>query len=342
MTTKAMLAALAMCCTTAMACPESEKSTVQTVSNETKTECVLACDEAKVQTVADTKSDCTKTCDGTGAAVQTVANETKSDCAKACDGASVQTVADTKSDCSKSCDATGAAVQTVANESKGDCCGDCTTAPNCETKCEGTSVQTVAYGEGDCSKSCPLEAAFPVMLMKVGDETTQCSDNAAKMCDKTGKSMTYLVSGKEYNCSVEAKEAQYAAMKDMLASMTHVSFNVDGKHTECPVGAKIACESTGKAMKYQVGTLVFDDAGAAIQAAAMARAAIHQVKMTYEVAGEKMECSTKACDMAATCETKSVTYVVNDKKTGCEKTAEFNLVEAQLMAAIDGVRKSLS
>ncbi len=316
MTTKAMLAALAMCCTTAMGCPESEKSKVQTVSNETKTECVTTCDEAK--------SDCATACDG--AAVQTVSNE--GDCAKSCDGASVQTVAETKSDCAKACD--GAAVQTVSNE------GDCAKS------CDGAAVQTVAYGDGDCSKACPLEAAMPVMLMKVGNETTQCSVMAEKMCDKSGSTMTYVVNDKEYHCSVEAKEAHYAAMKDMLASMTHVSFNVGGKHTECPVGAKVACEGSGEAMNYQVGTVVFDCPAEAIQAAAMARAAISQVAMTYEVAGEKTDCSAKACDMASTCESKSVTYVVNDKKTECEKSAQFNLVEAQLMAAIDGVRKSMS
>lgn len=321
MTTKAMLAALAMCCTTAMADHCDTK----------KSDCATSCETAVVQTVSN-DSDCTKSCDG--AAVQTVSNETKGDCEKSCDGAAVQTVSN-DSDCAKSCD--GAAVQTVANESK----GDCSSAKSCDVS--GAAVQTVAYGDGEqCSKACPLEAAMPVMLMKVGNETTQCSVMAKDMCDKSGSKMSYVVNDKEYECSVMAKEAHHVAMKDMLASMTHVSFNVDGNHTECPVGAKIACKTSGEAMKYQVGTVVFDSAEEAIQAAAMARAAISQVAMSYEVAGEATHCSTAAEDMASTCSSKSVTYVVNDKKTECSKSAEFNLVEAQLMAAIDGVRKSMS
>lgn len=302
--TKMTLAALAMCCTTALgACPESEGKAdvqevqIQKVSNDTKSDCAVACDgKSAVQTVAnETKSDCTKSCDGSGAAVQQVSNETKSDCSKSCDGAA----------------------QSV--------------------------TQTVAYGGGDeCSKACPLETAMPVMLMKVGNEKTACTETASKMCDKTGATMSYVVNDAEFHCPVEAKEAHETAMVAYLDSLTHVSYSVGGECMECPVGAAMACEKSGEAMKYRVGPVVFDKAEDAVRAAAMARGMAQQVAMTYEVAGEATSCSMHANEMASTCESKNVAYVINGKTTECSKTAEYNLTEAKLMAAINGIRQSVS
>ena len=227
----------------------------------------------------------------------------------------------------------GAAMQKVSNETKGDCSKGC--------ELGGASVQKVSLDGAACSGVCPLEAAMPVMLMKVGNETTSCSMTAEKMCEKTGAKMAYVVNGAEYDCPVKAKAAQQQAMAAYLDSLTHVSYSVGGECMECPMSASMACEKSGQALKYRVGPMEFDDAADAVRAAAMARGMVQQVAMTYEVAGEKTGCSVQAGEMAAA-QSGSIVYVVNEKKTECSETAECNLTEAKVMAAIAGIRQAVS
>lgn len=321
---KLSAAAVAMCCAMAVAgpgaaCASKDASAcagqAKTVANEAKGDCPLSCDGAK------------------GAAMTSVSNEAKGDCARACESASLQKVAnEPKGECPLQCDgAKGAAVQSVAYAGP-----------------EGGACDKSACAEGEkdcaqaCNEPCKLECSAPAMTFKVGDETMACGETAKKVAAEHHGAVHYVVNGDEYSDEAEARAAHMAAMERYLDSLTHVSYSVGGEHLECPMSAASACEKTGAKMQYQVGPMVFDSADEAIKAAAMARGALQQVAMSYEVEGKATQCSMEAKTMAESCASKSMTYVVNGHKTECAETAKYMLTEAKVHAAVGAIQKLMS
>lgn len=332
---KVSLLALAAASAVAFGCPESEKAaaeaSVQLVANTTEPACEKVCEgEAKVSTVANEAKACdmAKACD-----LAKVCDE-----AKACDGsAKVTTVAaEPKGSCEAACPMMGgAAVQTVAlkadeKAAKTGPCAEkaCTDMAECEPKCKTECATT------------SLVSAMPVMMYQVGEKTMACSMTAeGNAC--SANPVKYVVNNVAYETKAEATAAHIAAMEAYLDSLTHVSYNVGGETMDCPVGAAKACEKAGKAMAYQVGPLTFATAEEAVKAAAMARAAMRHVAMTYEVEGQATACSMQAKSMASACSTKSVKYVVNGKKTACETSAAAMLVQARCEAATQAIASTL-
>lgn len=303
---KLTAAALAMCCSFAMACPGTCSSA----------EAKAGAGEAKVQTVAN-ESECALHCSGAQAAVQTVAMETKPECPLGCDGSKGE--------------ATSAAMTKVAHAApEGEACDKAACAAG-DKSCSGT-----------CNKPCKLACSAPAITYKVGDETTTCPETAKTMAAEHHADVRYVVAGAEYADAAQAKAAHLAAMEQYVGSLTRVAYNVGGECMDCPMSAKTACEKSGKAMQYQVGPMIFETEDQAKQAAAAARAALEQVAMTYEVEGQLTQCSVEAKTMAESCASKSMTYVVNGQKTQCEETAKYMLTEAKMQAAIGAIQKAMS
>jgi len=308
---KLTAAALALCSSMAFACPGTACSTTDTAKT-------ASASTASVQTVAyGPKGECPLGCDGAKAEAQAVAAPAKGECPMGCEGAK----------------GAPADAQSVAfNAPEGVTCD--------KSACTGDAMDCAASGA--CNKPCKLSCQAPAMTFKVGDETTTCPETAKTMASEHHAQVHYVVAGAEYADETQARAAHLSAMNQYLDSLTHVSYSVAGEHMECPMSAAAACEKSGQAMQYQVGPMVFDNADEAIRAAALARAALQQVAMTYEVEGKPTECSTEAKSMAASCASKSMTFVVNGQKTQCEETAKYMLTQAQVAAAVGAIQKMMS
>lgn len=311
-----LVTAAVLCCA-ALTCP-TEKA---------------ACDStAQVQNVAlesKASSDCPLACGGEKAVVQNVAMTTESkDCATPCKGESVavQNVAlkAESKDCSTPCKGEQVAVQNVAMT---------TEAKDCSAPCSEAKVAA-------CTDS-KSGMATPAMAFQVGDTTVHCPVSAKAMASEQKSEMKFVVDGVTYQTEAEAKVAHMISMERFTESLTRVALVVNGETVECAEKAaacKTACAST--TVQYQVGAVKFDNAEAAVRAAAAAHAAMQSVKMSYAVNGEATNCSVDAKAKSTSCGS-PVEFVVNGTKTDCDKTAKYLLTRERMAAAVAAFEKTI-
>lgn len=248
----------------------------------------------------------------------------------------------TASDCSGS---TTAVVQNVALESKAEAKSDCPLA--CSGEKSAAVVQTVGFTaepKADCATPCDSKAsafATPAIAYRVADKDMACPVSAKAMAAEKHADVQFVVQGVAYQSEPEAKAAHAAAMEQYTDSLTRVAIVVNGQKVECAdkaAACKDACDSTK--VQYQVGPAMFDDAAAAVRAAAAAHAALQSVKMTYAVNGETTACSVDAAKKSSACG-KGVEYVVNGQTTPCDQTAKYLLTQERMAAAVAAVQKTI-
>jgi hypothetical protein len=222
------------------------------------------------------------------------------------------------------------------SKESGECCkesGEC-----CKESGECTQTGTLAKAEcngGECSRgakaslastgkphSCPIEAAMaklPKMTYKVGDETTECAKEAAKLAEQSGAKIEFVVGDKTF----EDKQKSFVTLVKTTEEF------VDG------FAAPHKCSVTGATT---VAGTECDCPVEAEKRAKVVRTAMAQVRMTYLVGEKSCDCPIEAKklakeDGAATC------YLVNGEKTECQYTARLNLARAKYKAAVQAAAK---
>ena len=188
---------------------------------------------------------------------------------------------------------------------------------------EGKSCSSSCSGEGSCSKGeCPISAAMaslPKMSYKVGEESTCCSHSAQALADKNSAPIHFVVAETSYTEKAEAMTALVEQTEAMLASFTTPSV-CEKSGTTTIGGEKLTCSKS------------------AAKRAALIKAAVESVNVSYVVGNETCNCPMKAKELAAS--GAEMKYVVGEEETCCEITARLNVARAKYKAAVEALNKS--
>jgi len=206
-------------------------------------------------------------------------------------------------------------------------CGNCGVKDACAQKCtsgtcsgEQCSSTDCAAGQCDSSKGCPVAAAMerlPKMTYAVGDKTTGCPKEAAKLAEGSGSQIQFCVAEKKYDSKSDAQDALVEATEKFVAAFAE-------PHT-CPKSGQ--CTLAGQVQKCEK---------TAARTAELMQQAMAKVKLTYLVGDEECHCPVEAGKLAEKSGKEKV-FVVGDQKTRCEKTARLNLARAKYKAAIQAM-----
>jgi hypothetical protein len=184
----------------------------------------------------------------------------------------------------------------------------------------GSAVLFALVAFANAGEECPVSTALdrlPKLTYKVGDETTCCSETAAKLAAEKDVAIQFVVADKTFECENEANLALVEATEKFVAAFA----------TPCK------CEASGHVAV--AGKEVCCDAAAA-EVAKLAKKAMDDVKLTYLV-GEESVCCPDAAKTLAANTGKPVILCVGTDKTPCEITARLNLARAKYLAAVQAL-----
>jgi hypothetical protein len=295
-----------------------------------KSDCSKSCTKGDVKKVAD--KGCCGSCGGAKAAQKA---SDKTGCSKPCGEGDMKKVAD-KSGCSKPCgkgDMQKVAGKSGCSKSCGK--GDMKMASGKCGKSMATCMKSCAWKPGCCES---LAKMVPTMTYKVGDKTTQCSQEAKQMASHcSSMKVQYVVMDKAYDNQGEAAKAMTQAMNDLVTELTTVKMMVGDESYGCSHAAKQKAESTDAKVQYVVLRQKFDCKDSAMAAAKRAHEAVEKVSMSYVVDGKPAHCSK----MASKCskDGKKVEYCVGENKTCCPTEADMMVARAKLMTLIESIEQ---
>jgi hypothetical protein len=191
---------------------------------------------------------------------------------------------------------------------------------NCAA-CAGGACATAACGK-DC-QNCPITAAMnalPQLTFLVGEEKTSCPKAAAELAQKSNASIRYAVGDKTFDQESDAKLALVEATEQFVAAFAEPKL----------------CKETGKVAIAGKELCCENAAG---QTAALAKAAMEKVQMTYLVGEKECHCPVEAEKLAKDSGDPTI-YVVAGESTGCNLTARLNLARAKYKAAVLAVMQA--
>ncbi|MDP1562286.1 MAG: hypothetical protein Q8M16_12980 [Pirellulaceae bacterium] len=295
-------------------------------------------------------------CCGAGAAqvqVATDGSETPSCCASSSRHVLVSAGADEKKECAggSCCQDKGANVltSTDATEKKscagGACCQEksaqvLTTTEATEKACDGKDCKpngeccearkaanvltsTEAADDKKCPSqcaACPVSAAMaklPKMTFAVGTEKTCCSEQAKALAEQHKAPIQYVVAEKSFDCPTAAMTALVEETESFVTAFTSPK-KCEASGNTTIAGHAVACPVEAEKQTVLVST------------------AIENIKMEYEVAGVKANCSSCAATQAKE-KSAPIEYVVGEQKTTCQLTARLNLAHAKYKAAVQSL-----
>jgi hypothetical protein len=165
--------------------------------------------------------------------------------------------------------------------------------------------------------------ALPQMTYLVGEEKTCCPTTAAELAKKSNTTMHYVVNGKTFDCETAATLALTEATEQFVAAFaTPKVCQESGKVTVA--GKELCCQNM------------------ASQTAAVAKAAMDKVEMTYLVGEKECHCPTEADKLTKETGDPTVFVVAGQEPTCCNVTARLNLARAKYRAAVVAVTQSES
>ncbi len=320
-------------------CCGSSANQVQVTTDAPESCCGSSTRNIQVATSADGQSSC---CQSKAANVLTTTDATeKKECGSGgcCQSkaANVLTTTDAteKKECDgKDCKPTGECCEArkanVLTSTDGAEKKECAAGGCCQSKQAGVLTSTPASDEkkceegkcadGTCPSQCPVTTAMaklPKMTYTVGTEQVCCPDQAKALAEQHKAPVVYVVAEKTYECPTAAMTALVEETESFVTAFTapkkcEASGNtvIAGKAIACPVDAE----------KHT--TLV--------------STAIANVKMEYEVAGEKAACASCAATQAKE-KSAAIEYVVGEEKTTCQMTARMSLARAKYKAAVQAL-----
>lgn len=206
-------------------------------------------------------------------------------------------------------------------------CGNCGPKDGSAEKsagdgCDAKTCTSEACGATQCdsSKGCPIAAAMerlPKLTYAVGDKTTCCPNEAAKLAEESGGHVHFRVAKKEFDAESDAYMALIEDTEKYVAAFTK-------PHT-CPKSGQLtlagqvqSCEKT------------------AAHTAELMQQAMAKVKFTYLVGDKECNCPVEAGKLSKESGAEKL-FVVGEEKTHCEKTARLNLARAKYKAAIEAI-----
>lgn len=172
-----------------------------------------------------------------------------------------------------------------------------------------------------CTASCSKTlAGLPTFVYKIGDATTDCPAEAAKISRKSKKKIQFIGAGKEFAVESEAFAYTVAETEKFVAAFAEPKkCSVSGETTVA--GKKVCCDV------------------AASQVATLAKKAMDSVKVTYLVGKTSVCCPTEAKALAEKTGEK-VVQCVGSEKSGCGLTTRLRLAQAKYKAILEAIAAS--
>lgn len=175
----------------------------------------------------------------------------------------------------------------------------------------------------ECNGACPIATAMkelPQMTYKIGEESTCCSESAAKLAKQHSLPIHYVV-GKT---TFEKKDEAYTSL------VTKTESFVNDFITPCKCEVSGSTKIAGESCKCSV---------MAGEKTELVKGAVEKVKMSFMVGDKPVCCSHEADALAKSSEAEKF-FVVGEEKTCCEKTARLNLARAKYKAAVQALAAS--
>lgn len=170
---------------------------------------------------------------------------------------------------------------------------------------------------------CPITAAMknlPQITFAIGEETTRCAKTAAKLAEKQGVDIVYLVGKEKFSEADKAKLALVTATEEIVENFANPKVcKISG--TTSIAGQKTECTKT------------------AAKLAGLMSDAMKTVKISYSVGGEKCDCPHAAASLAKK-SGEAKLFVVGKEETKCEVTARLNLARAKYRAMVEALAKA--
>jgi hypothetical protein len=220
-----------------------------------------------------------------------------------------------------------------------------------KTAKEGRTCGAAQAAEGrSCTpnKLCPTGSGelgggtctIPAMLIKVGDQTAQCCEEARELAQGDESKIRYVVGEKTFVKKEEALSAYAELLDEYFHELTSVRYCVGENKMQCPASAEEAARKAGGKVEFALAGFRFASKEAAEKAAAEAREAAAQLKIKRVVAGKEYCCATMA-RQAAEKNNCQVEYIVGETKTCGSEVAEIALRRARIMAAAEVLHKAV-
>ncbi len=147
-------------------------------------------------------------------------------------------------------------------------------SPACTKACCAKGKQSA------CTGAAVAASGMPLMVYKIGDQTTNCPKQAGDLANKEpGTQVRYVFNSTEYGSRMSAMQAWAVALDDYLDTMQSVRYTVGENETACSKTAQAWAADSDQPLQYRVGAVAFQDQARAEQAAQSARAAAEQVTM---------------------------------------------------------------
>lgn len=254
------------------------------------------------------------------------------------DGKTVATTVDTtvatkSAGCSKSAKSATltTSAKTVATASS-PCCGKCEksgkTASGAKFDCHKGLATLTAGAKCNKGRVAAILASMPSMSYRVANFDSHCMYSAKAKAEETKAAVTFVVDGKAYDSRGDASVALASLLTDRANEMSEVTLAVGDQTFNCPHAAQgVAAKSNAK-VRYQLAGFEFDDKEQATKLSKKLHETISAAAVTVKADGK-----TVFCAKSASASGKTVTYVVGDEETSCDKHAKLLLAQ-QLVRTI--------
>lgn len=198
--------------------------------------------------------------------------------------------------------------------------------------------------KGECSSTCSegakaVAVKMPKMSYKVGDKEVCCSSEASELAKGDKSKIQFVVAGKSYTSQAEATDALATALDGFMNEVITVKYAVGDSCVACPTAAKEMASKDNKKVQYRVASFNFEKQEDADKAVKVAKEAAAKVEMKMMVGEKCYQCPMSAGE-AAKKESKSVEYVVGEKKSCCDKEAKVMLAKARIDAAMKAMSEA--
>ncbi len=188
-------------------------------------------------------------------------------------------------------------------------------------RCPAQQAQTsaVANQEGEIvtCQECPVSAAMaslPKMTYKVGEESTCCSESAAKLAEESAAPIHYVVGDNVY----ESKEEAFVSLVESTEEMVNAYIT------------PACCEESGTTT---IAGETCDCPNAAAARTELVSKAVEDIMISYKV-GEESVCCPNAAAALAEESGEAIHYVVGEEDTCCEMTARLTAATLRYKAAV--------
>ena len=202
--------------------------------------------------------------------------------------------------------------------------------------CHKNGAKLTAGAKCNKGRAAAVLASMPSMSYRVGEFESHCKYTATAKAEETKAALTFVVDGKAYDSNGDAEVALASLLTDRANEMSEVKLTVGDQTFACPHAAQGVADKSNAKVGYQLAGFDFSDKDKANKLADKLRETISSAAVTVKADGK-----TVSCAKSARAAGKTVTYVVGDEETPCEKHAKLLLAQKLVRTIVETTAESL-